>query len=223
MVALLPGSRVGEAAGICPFFWMQWKQLSRRFELSFVLATPMVSLARTALAIFRERIAALSIQVVEGDTADCIGNASLALAASGTVTVEAAILGTPTVTYYKVTAVTWAAGRRLVKVPFLSMVNLIAGRLVIPEFIQTEMTAANLVRAASELLEDPQKAERMRSELARVRKTLDQRRRSVCARCRRHRAGSVPQTNHSTGYAAPSPEACLEQVQTAVPILCRRQ
>lgn len=172
IVALLPGSRVGEACRHMPVLLDAVEELSRRFDLSFVLATPKGFYGAAAFSNFRERIAALSIQVVEGDTVDCIGNASLALAASGTVTVEAAILGTPTVTYYKVTAVTWAAGRRLVKVPFLSMVNLIAGRLVIPEFIQTEMTAANLVRAASELLEDPQKAERMRSELARVRDLL---------------------------------------------------
>lgn len=172
VVALLPGSRVGEARRHMPVLLDAVEQLSRRFKLSFVLATPHGFFRADALAIFRERIAALSIQVVEGDTADCIGNASLALAASGTVTVEAAILGTPTVTFYKVSGLTWAAGRHLVKVPFLSMVNLIAERQVIPEFIQDEMTAANLVNAASELLADSSKAERMKEELGRVRQLL---------------------------------------------------
>ena len=172
IVALLPGSRVGEACRHMPVLLDTVEKLSRRFDLSFVLATPKGFYGASAFEKFRERIAALSIQVVEGDTVDCIANASLALAASGTVTVEAAILGTPVITYYKVTALTWAAGRRLVKVPFLSMVNLIAGRLVIPEFIQREMNAANLTRAASELLEDPQRSLAMREELARVRRLL---------------------------------------------------
>ena len=81
-----------------------------------------------------------------------IGHASLALAASGTVTMEAAVLGTPMITFYKVTALSWWAGRRLVKVPYLSMVNLIAGRSVVPELIQNDMTAATIAAAATELL-----------------------------------------------------------------------
>ena len=65
-----------------------------------------------------------------------MAHANLALAASGTVTVEAALLGTPMVTFYKVTAASWLAGKFLVDVPFYSMVNLIAGRAVVPELMQ---------------------------------------------------------------------------------------
>lgn len=172
LVALLPGSRVGEARRHMPVLLDTVELLRRRFDLSCVLATPKGFYDAGAFLTFRERIAAQSIQVVEGETADCIGHASLALAASGTVTVEAAILGTPTVTFYKVTSVTWAAGRHLVKVPFLSMVNLIAGRQVIPEFIQSDMTAPNLAKAAGELLGNPENASRMRHDLAEVRSLL---------------------------------------------------
>ena len=146
--------------------------LRRRFALSVVLATPGGFRAHAGLATFKERIQALSIQIVENETWDCIGHADLALAASGTVTVEAAILGTPMVTFYKVTPASWWAGRRLVKVPFFSMVNLIAEREIVPELIQQDMTPAKISAAAEQLLTRPGRADRMRSDLAGVRLAL---------------------------------------------------
>jgi len=127
---------------------------------------------RACLSRFKERIRALSIQTVENETWDSIGHADLALAASGTVTVEAALLGTPLVTFYKVAPLSWWAGRRLVKVPFLSMVNLIAERRIVPELIQQDMTASTIAAAAEELLTDPEGADRMRADLAQVRLAL---------------------------------------------------
>ena len=75
--------------------------------------------------------------MIEGESWDAMAHAELALAASGTVTVEAALLGTPMVTFYKVTPPSWLAGKLLVDVPFYSMVNLIAGRAVVPELMQS--------------------------------------------------------------------------------------
>jgi lipid-A-disaccharide synthase len=101
-----------------------------------------------------------------------LAHADVALAASGTVTVEAAVLGTPMVTFYKVTNLSWRAGRWLVKVPYLSMVNLIAGRLVVPEHIQADMTPENLARSAATLLGEPAKAQQMRAELLQIKQSL---------------------------------------------------
>ncbi len=172
LLVLLPGSRSGEALRHLPVLLEVVEELRRRFALSVVLAVPGGFQARTSLTIFRERIETLSIQIVENETWDCIGHADLALAASGTVTVEAAILGTPMVTFYKVTPLSWWAGRRLVKVPFLSMVNLIAEREIVPELIQQNMTAANIAAAAVELLTKPERVDRMRADLAEVRVAL---------------------------------------------------
>ena len=77
---------------------------------------------------FRERIGSAPIQVIEGENWDAMAHADLVLAASGTVTIEAALLGTPMVTFYRVTPASWMVGRPLVNVPFYSMVNLVAGR-----------------------------------------------------------------------------------------------
>jgi lipid-A-disaccharide synthase len=172
VVTLLPGSRPGEARRHLGTVLEAAAALRRKFDLSVVLATPSGFRERGVLETFREPIEAESIQIIENDTWDAIGHADLALAASGTVTIEAAVLGTPMVTFYKVTPLSWYAGRRLVKVPFLSMVNLVAGRRIVPELMQREMTAARIVAEASELLTNEARADQMRKDLAEVRAQL---------------------------------------------------
>lgn len=171
-IALLPGSRAGEAVRHMPDVLAAIELLRRKFALQVVLATPQGFYERQVYSTFKERIDALAIKVVEDETWDVLAHADLALAASGTVTVEAAVLGTPMVTYYKVTQLTWWAGRRLVKAPYLSMVNLVANKLVAPELIQHDMTAAKLADAAAELLSSPQKYAEMQRALAGVKKSL---------------------------------------------------
>jgi lipid-A-disaccharide synthase len=171
-VALLPGSRAGEAKRHMPDLLGALRILRQRFPLQIVLATPKGFAERRVFETFREPIRELAIKVIEDETWDVLANADLALAASGTVTIEAAVLGTPMVTYYKVTSASWWAGRRLVKVPYLSMVNLIAGRLAVPELIQHEMTPDKLADAASSLLADPENAARMRCDLAAIKAKL---------------------------------------------------
>jgi lipid-A-disaccharide synthase len=170
-IVLLPGSRPGEAARHLPDL-LEAISILRRHSLQTILATPEGFENRGVFAEFRERLSALSIKVIENQTWDCIAHADLALAASGTVTIEAAVLGTPMVTFYKVNPLSWWAGRRLVKVPFLSMVNLVAERQVVPELMQTRMTPSNIASAAEELITDDGKAARMRDDLATVRAAL---------------------------------------------------
>jgi lipid-A-disaccharide synthase len=173
LLTLLPGSRPGEALRHMPALLAAVDLLKQRLpRASFVLATPKGFAQNHVFANFQERIATLSIKVIENETWDAIGHASLALAASGTVTMEAAVLGTPMITFYKVTALSWLVGRRLVKVPYLSMVNLIAGRLVVPELIQDYMTSVKLAAAAEELLASEERMARMRADLADVRAAL---------------------------------------------------
>lgn len=171
-IALLPGSRAGEATRHMPDLLGAVELLRKRFRLQFILGTPQGFAQRDVYATFRERISALSIKVIEDESWDVLAHADVALAASGTVTVEAAVLGTPMVTFYKVTNVSWVAGRRLVKVPYLSMVNLIAGRLVVPEHIQADMTPEILARSTATLLEEPDKASHMRAELLKIKESL---------------------------------------------------
>ena len=101
-----------------------------------------------------------------------MAHCDVALAASGTVTVEAMLLHAPMVTFYRVTPLTWTVGRPLVKVPFYSMVNLIAGRAVVPELMQSAMTGEALAREAGRLLHDEKARAAMKSGLAEVRAKL---------------------------------------------------
>jgi lipid-A-disaccharide synthase len=103
-----------------------------------------------------------------------LAHADVALAASGTVTVEAALLGTPMVTFYKVTTPSWVVGKLLVRIPFYSMVNLIAGRAVVPELMQSQMTGESIAREARRLLTDEKARAEMKAGLAEVREKLSQ-------------------------------------------------
>jgi lipid-A-disaccharide synthase len=164
LVTVLPGSRRGEAARHLPPLLDAVGRIYRAQAASFILPAS----ATAGVEFFRERIGGAPIQVIDGENWDSIAHADLALAASGTVTVEGALLGTPMVTFYKVTAASWLMGRMLVRVPFYSMVNLIAGRGVVPELMQSECTGERLAAAAQRLLDDQDTRARMRSDLAEV-------------------------------------------------------
>lgn len=161
LIALLPGSRPGEIDRHLPVLVETLAKIPQ--PVSAILALPPGLGPR-----FRERFSLSSIQVQEGQTWDVLACSDLALAASGTVTIEACLLNTPMVTFYRVNGLSWILGKLLVRVPFYSMVNLVAGRQIVPEFIQSDMTAGRLAAAASALLNDPDARRRMRNDLAGV-------------------------------------------------------
>ena len=119
-----------------------------------------------------------------------MAHCDVALAASGTVTVEAALLGAPMVTFYRVTALSWAIGRLLVNVPFYSMVNLIAGKRVVPELMQGDMTGERMAAETARLLDNAAGKRKMKEELARVAARLP-RRRGRCDHPGRRRSGAI--------------------------------
>lgn len=168
LVALLPGSRRGEIARHLPVLIDAVRRIREArpgMQLQFVLGIP------PGLN-FRERISEPAIKLSEGQTWDVLACADLALAASGTVTIEAALLGTPMITFYRVNGLSWLMGKLLVRVPFYSMVNLVAGRRIVPELMQSEMTAERLARETLSLLENESALDRMRQELALVAQKL---------------------------------------------------
>jgi len=164
LVTLLPGSRKGEISRHWPVLQAAVDRIlaaSKPHPVRFILALP-------AGANFRERFSHSSIQVLEGQTWDVLACADLALAASGTVTIEAALLGTPLVAFYRVNPLSWISGKLLLRVPFYSMVNLVAEKQVIPELIQDRMTPENLASECLRLLQDEAARERMRQDLREV-------------------------------------------------------
>ena len=172
LVALLPGSRRGELSRHLPVLMETVRKMvshGGQRGLRFILAIP----PGTGIGSnFKEPVSGLSIQVLEGQTWDVLASADLALAASGTVTIEATLLGTPMITFYRVNEMSWWMGRHLVKVPFLSMVNLVAGKRVVPELIQDDLTAERLAEEALSLLGDEAGLDGMRRELSVVAEKL---------------------------------------------------
>ncbi|MGQ9634016.1 MAG: lipid-A-disaccharide synthase [Bryobacteraceae bacterium] len=167
LVALLPGSRRGEAFRHLPYLLEAAGRIHTSRKVQFALGSPQ-GFWRPKDERIRKRLAEARILVLEGQSWDLLAHADLALAASGTVTVEAALLGTPMVTYYRVSQATWHLGRRLVDVPYYSMVNLVADRKLVPELIQNEMSGETLAAEAVKLLKDADARERMRAGLAEV-------------------------------------------------------
>jgi lipid-A-disaccharide synthase len=171
IIAILPGSRHGEVARHMPVLLDAVERIAARNPATFVLALP-AGFREPDQSTFWERARRLSIQVIEGSTWDTLAHSELALAASGTVTIEAALLGVPMVTFYRVNALSWMLGRWLVRAPFLSMPNLIAGRRIVPELIQSEMTAERIAAEAARLLESDEARSAMRRDLAEVAEKL---------------------------------------------------
>jgi lipid-A-disaccharide synthase len=186
MVVLLPGSRHGEVARHMPYLLDAVKRMQSAAKMRFILALPAdFGVEHT---IFWEPARAASIQVIEGLTWDCLAYAEVALAASGTVTIEAAMLGTPMATFYRVNALSWSLGRWMVKAPFLSMVNLVAGRRVAAELIQQEMTGERIAAEALRLLNDDAARRKMKADLEEVKQKLSSERdpMELAAECVEH-------------------------------------
>jgi lipid-A-disaccharide synthase len=182
-IGLLPGSRAREIGDNLPTMLAAARVLSLRgprgacsrkeFEFIIPLAPTLNASQRKMLAALVEHHGgtALPVRLVD-DARAALMHARASAVASGTATVEAALIGNPFVVVYRVSPLTYEIARRVVKVPFVAMVNLIAGKLVVPELIQATFTAANIVRQIEPLLPDGPPRESMMKELAGIRGLL---------------------------------------------------
>ena len=118
------------------------------------------------------REASVDITLRERDTYDALGHAEIAVVASGTATVEAALIGTPMVIVYRASELNWRLIRPLIHLDTFGMVNLIAGKPVVPELIQHDVTGEKIAHEVARILSDPVRIARMREELREVSKRL---------------------------------------------------
>jgi len=173
IVTLLPGSRRSEIERHYPLIMEACERLSReaqtRGAIQFVLAAA-PALETELFAPYAKP--GVSVTRVEGATYDALSAADCAIVASGTATVEAALLGTPMVVVYRVSPTSAFVLKRMVRSPFIAMVNLIAGRRVVPELIQDQFTSESVVEEVRKLLESPAARDEMKAGLAEVRTTL---------------------------------------------------
>jgi lipid-A-disaccharide synthase len=170
IVAILPGSRPGEFKRHLPLILPACASVGPARNAQFILAlAPGIAAAEIAPYL---RSSALPVRVIEGATYDAVAAADLAIVSSGTATVETALLGTPMIVVYRVAPFTAAVARRLVRTPMFAMVNLIAGRRVVPELIQDALTPERLAMETARLLDSPPERDLMRADLAEVRSKL---------------------------------------------------
>jgi len=171
VIGLLPGSRPKEMSHNLPPLVGAVEQLSRaRPELQFLLALAPSLNPQTV----SEAFGALPVRIVTNQAQAVLACSTVSIVASGTATVEAALLGAPMVVVYRLAPLTYLLGRRLVKVPHFAMANLIAGERVVPEVIQRELTPERVTAEVSALLDSPARRQKMKEGLAEVRRRLGQ-------------------------------------------------
>jgi lipid-A-disaccharide synthase len=181
LVALMPGSRRQEVGPILARQLAVARALAaRRPECRFV-----VPLAEARHRGWAEPLAAASglpVRVVVGRTHEVERAADLALVASGTATLELAFYGTPMAVFYNVTWAQWhLLGRWLVRTPYLSLPNALAGRRIVPEFIRDRPLRPDEVAEVARLLQDPAARREAARALADLRSTLERGRASANA------------------------------------------
>lgn len=108
------------------------------------------------------------IRCQTGNLPEALAQADVAIASTGTVTMECAFFGVPTVTLYKTSWMTYEIGKRIVTVKSLTMPNLLAGEEVYPEFIQGAATPENIANAALELLQNESRRQKIKSQLEKI-------------------------------------------------------
>jgi lipid-A-disaccharide synthase len=172
LVAILPGSRRNELHAILPDLVRSARIIAARTPaVQFVLARA-PHLGDELFAPLAGIPGAASPVVVEGETDAVLASADVAILASGTVTVQAALHGCPMVVVYRLGALTYTVGKPFVHVDTYAMVNLVAGRKVVPELIQEAFTPDAVAAETLRVLNDPAHASAVKADLAAVRARL---------------------------------------------------
>ncbi len=165
-VLLLPGSRAGELRRHLPVMLAAARRIAARRPARFALVLPGEDLRPVA----QQHLAAGGVEVAlqVGGLGVALDRAAVALASTGTVTLECAVRGVPAVALYITAPLTYEVGRRLATVRHLAMPNVLAGEEVVPEFIQHRATPENLADAVLTLLAEPERREAQRRRYAEV-------------------------------------------------------
>ena len=171
-IGLLPGSRPKEIRDHLPEILRAAQMLADSFEFVIPLAPTLNAAQRNEVQLLVQNYGGgVAVRLVD-DARAALFHARVSIVASGTATVEAALIGNPFVVVYHVSPLTYAIAKRVVKVPHVAMANLIAGKRVVPELIQSDFTAANIVREIGALLPEGPARQTMMEELARIRGLL---------------------------------------------------
>lgn len=168
VIGILPGSRKREITSILPDFIKTARLLKKQDSTVNFLLPLAPTLTETDLGLSELERRELSIKVVTGHRYELMAACDLVMTASGTVTLELALLGIPMVVTYRIAPLTYFLGRHLISIPFVSLVNLVAGREVVQELIQNDFTPENLVLALQAIWPGTERQKTMVTDLAEV-------------------------------------------------------
>lgn len=172
-IGLLPGSRTGEIRRHLPLMLDAAKLLSGRLPGAEFLLPVAPGIDKGFIDGFIDgHPAEKSVTVVAGSAQEVFSRANLIVAASGTVTLEAAVAGTPMVVIYRVSKLSYWLGRALIRVPHIALVNLIAGREIVPELVQDDASPEKIAEVAGRMVEDPERLASMKKRLLFLKKRL---------------------------------------------------
>jgi len=171
-VALVPGSRDREVASLLPVMLQAAEQLSEKIaSVRFIVScAPSIVLEMIESIIAQHNLN--NVTVSRAPVSEIFSSCNFAVVASGTVTLEAAICGTPMAIAYAVSPLSYWLGRALIDVDHIGLVNLIAQARIVPELVQKEVTPEAICKAIIAVLSDPAADDRVRKQLAIVRKRL---------------------------------------------------
>ena len=170
LILLMPGSRLMEIEKMLPTLLEAAKIIKKQLpEVSFVMPRA----GTIPISLLEEKIQAsgLDVKITEGNNYDLFSVADLALATSGTVTLEAALCGLGSVIVYKTNPVTYFIAKLLVNIPHIGLPNIVAAKSVVPELIQNDFTPTKVAQEALALLERERNA-KMKEDLAYVKERL---------------------------------------------------
>jgi lipid-A-disaccharide synthase len=169
VMALLPGSRRQEVERLAGLMFQAAAIIKRRIpEMQFLLPVASHHLKPRLQEICQEVGCSEQIHYVEEGIYSCLSRCAFVLAATGTATLEAALLGVPMVAAYRVDALSYWLARRLAITPFVAMPNILLEDFVVPELFQGDVTAENLANAALGILENPARSESIKERFRRL-------------------------------------------------------
>ena len=171
VIGLLPGSRKREVESLLPEMLKAARVISKKVEGAKFAIPVANTLDVEYIKGFTDSVD-IDIHIFKGNTYDVMAAADLILIASGTATLEAAIVGTPMVMTYRMAPLTYFIGRRLVNLEFGSLPNIIAGKGIIPELVQGDATGERMAEECLNILGDKKRSEEMKRDLRKVRETL---------------------------------------------------
>jgi len=168
ILGLIPGSRKQEIERIFPVMLSAARMVAREEDVEIVVAVA----PTLTEEYFKTMYEAGDVRLVTAATYDVMQHSAFAMVTSGTATLETACFGTPMTVVYKTSWLTYIIGRLLVRVKNIGLVNIVAGKTIVPEFIQHRATPESLAGKALEILRNGERMNSMRKELAALRKKL---------------------------------------------------